>query len=222
MIQWYGLVFGARVQHENEFLAFMTFDDEHHRLVIFEDPETVDKPATAAGVHHVGYGVASFGDLVAIYERLKSEGITPFAQLNHRFTTSLYYHDPDGNEVELSANNFPTKEECSAFVRGEEMAEVSRPPFGYTFDPDELARLYHQGVPAETLARIGILDTDSCAAVDGDFTQVWPAEGDLAPAAYKQVQRTVIGQHRRAASASFHYAHAARWLGQRAAAELRR
>lgn len=40
----------------------------------------------------------------------------------------------------------------------QEMAEIGRPPFGYTFDPDELARLYHQGVPAETLARIGMFD----------------------------------------------------------------
>ncbi|HET6603425.1 MAG TPA: VOC family protein [Xanthomonadaceae bacterium] len=158
MIQWYSTVFHAKVQHENEFLAFMTFDEEHHRLVIFEDPETVEKPATAAGVDHVGYGLASFGDLVENYERIRAVGITPFAQLNHRFTTSLYYHDPDGNEVELSVDNFPTKEECTAFVRGQEMAEIGRPPFGYDFDPDELARLYHQGVPAETLARIGVPD----------------------------------------------------------------
>jgi catechol-2,3-dioxygenase len=158
MVQWYAKVFGARVQHENEFLAFMTFDEEHHRLVIFEDPETVDRPATAAGIDHVGYGLASFGDLVETYERLKADGITPFAQLNHRFTTSIYYHDPDGNEVEFSVDNFPTKEECSAFVRGEEMAEIGRPPFGYDFDPDELARLYRQGVPAETLTRIGMPD----------------------------------------------------------------
>jgi catechol-2,3-dioxygenase len=109
MIQWYGRIFGARVQHENEFLAFMTFDEEHHRLMIYEDPETVDRPTTAAGVDHVGYGVASFGDQVATYERLKAVGITPFAQLNHRFTTALYYHDPDGNELELSVDNFPTK-----------------------------------------------------------------------------------------------------------------
>jgi hypothetical protein len=29
MIQWYKTVFRAKVQHENEFLAFMTFDEEH-------------------------------------------------------------------------------------------------------------------------------------------------------------------------------------------------
>ncbi len=156
MVQWYKTVFGAKIQHENEFLAFITFDEEHHRLVIFEDAATVDKPENAAGVDHMGYGVASFGDLVAIYERLKSEGITPFMPLNHRFTTSLYYHDPDGNEVELSVDNFPTKEECDAFVRSPMMDEIGRPPFGYAFDPDELARLYHEGVPPSELARIGI------------------------------------------------------------------
>ena len=89
MIQWYRTVFLAKIQHENEFLAFMTFDEEDHRLVIFEDAATVDKPANAAGVDHVGYGFANFGDLVATYERLKAEGITPFLPLNHKFTTSL-------------------------------------------------------------------------------------------------------------------------------------
>lgn len=156
MIEWYAQVFQAKVQHQNEFLAFMTYDEEHHRLVIFEDPETVDRPPTASGIDHVGYGVASFADLVAIYERLKNQGIAPFAQLNHRFTTSLYYHDPDGNEVEFSVDNFSSKEECSAFVASEEMSEIGRPPFGYTFDPDELAALVHQGASMETLARIGL------------------------------------------------------------------
>ena len=156
MIQWYKTVFRAKIQHENEFLAFMTFDEEHHRLVIFEDAATVAKPENAAGIDHVGYGFASFGDLVATYERLKADGITPFMPLNHRFTTSLYYHDPDGNEVELSVDNFPTKTECDAFVRSERMEEIGRPPFGYVFDPDELVRLYHEGVSAEELARIGL------------------------------------------------------------------
>jgi hypothetical protein len=38
----------------------------------------------------------------------------------------------------------------------------------------------------------------------------------------KQLQRTVIPNRWRGASASFHYALAPRWTAQRAAAELRR
>jgi catechol-2,3-dioxygenase len=160
MMQWYQTVFGAKVQHENEFLAFMTFDDEHHRLVLWEDPDTTDKPGTAAGIDHVGYGLASFGDLVAAYERLKAEGIVPFMPLNHKFTTSLYYHDPDGNEVELSVDNFSTKDECNHFIQGDDMAEIGKPPFGCSFDADELAKLYHDGASDEQLARIGMPNTD--------------------------------------------------------------
>jgi catechol-2,3-dioxygenase len=156
MINWYQIVFGAQIQHENEFLAFMTFDDEHHRLVIFEAPDTVEKPPTAAGVDHMGYGMASFGDLVDTYERLKGEGIVPFMPLNHRFTTSLYYHDPDGNEVELSVDNFPTKQECSDFVRSSDMDEIGKPPFGYTFDPEELVTMYRRGASQSQMSRIGL------------------------------------------------------------------
>lgn len=160
MIHWYQTVFGAKIQHQNEFLAFMTFDIEHHRLVIWKDEGTVDKPEAAAGIDHVGYGVASFRDLVGAYERLKAVGITPFLPLNHRFTTSLYYHDPDGNEVELSVDNFSTKEECNSFIRSDDMAEIGQPPFGYTFDADELARLFHNGTPEDQLAQIGIPQSD--------------------------------------------------------------
>lgn len=156
MVDWYKSVFNARVQHENEFLSFMTFDEEHHRLVIFEDPETVERVPTAAGVDHVGYGLPSFGDLVTTYERLKALGITPYMPVNHKFTTSLYYRDPDGNEVELSVDNFPAKSDCDDFIRSERMNEIGRPPFGCEFDPEELARLYHQGASDKELALIGI------------------------------------------------------------------
>jgi catechol 2,3-dioxygenase-like lactoylglutathione lyase family enzyme len=88
MLRWYEQVMGAEIRHQNDFLAFMTFDEEHHRMVIFTVPDTVERPPTANGIDHIGYGVRDHGHLVEIYERLRDMGIKPSSQLNHRFTTS--------------------------------------------------------------------------------------------------------------------------------------
>ena len=32
MLDWYQRVFGARIQHRDPALAFLTYDDEHHRF----------------------------------------------------------------------------------------------------------------------------------------------------------------------------------------------
>ena len=48
------------------------------------------------------------------------------------------------------------------------------------------------------------------------------ADACLSAAYNKQLERTVLRRHVRAACASFHCAHAARWTRGRAAAELRR
>ena len=156
MTAWYQTFLEARVEHDMGFGVFMTFDDEHHRMVIFTVPDTVERPPTANGIDHIGYGVRDHAHLVEIYERLRDMGITPSSQLNHRFTTSLYYHDPDGNEVEFSVDNLPTKQACSDFVASEAMAEIGVPPFGYDFDPEELARLHHAGAAVPELAHIGL------------------------------------------------------------------
>src|SRR6185312_4354868 len=36
MIDWYGLVFGAHVVHEDDSIAFLTWDEESHRLALIK------------------------------------------------------------------------------------------------------------------------------------------------------------------------------------------
>lgn len=38
MIEWYGHVFGARVVHEDDQIAFLTWDHESHRLALVKLP----------------------------------------------------------------------------------------------------------------------------------------------------------------------------------------
>ena len=128
----------------------MTYDDEHHRLAIAAFPGIVDRAPNSAGLDHLAYTYSSLGDLVATYERLKAAGITPAAPINHGLTLSMYYRDPDGNKVELQIDNFDTMEQMKGFFRSN---DFSKNPIGVSFDPDELARDFHAGVPEAELKK---------------------------------------------------------------------
>ena len=150
MVQWYKTVLQADIVFENQMLAFMTYDDEHHRLAIAGFPGVVDRAPHSAGLDHLAYTYANLGDLIATYERLKAAGITPLVPINHGLTTSMYYRDPDGNKVELQIDNFDSIEELKGFFRSN---DFSKNPIGVSFDPDELARQYHAGVPEAELKK---------------------------------------------------------------------
>src|SRR3990170_7951111 len=126
-VEWYGRAFGAEGRFRNEFAAFMSFDDEHHRFVIWDDGETEGKPAAAAGIDHIGFMCKDPGELAEHYERIKALELMPTMSVNHHFTSSLYYRDPDGNEVELSCDNLPSKQEASDFMATDAMAEAMVP-----------------------------------------------------------------------------------------------
>ena len=156
-VDWYSRALGAQVRFQNEMAAFMSFDVEHHRFVLWDDGETGQRPENARGVDHIGFSCGGPSELADEYERLKGLGITPAMSVNHHFTSSLYYRDPDGNEVEITCDNLPTKAECSDFMATPAMAEAMQPPFfGSEFDPEELLRLRKEGASDQELARTGL------------------------------------------------------------------
>src|SRR3546814_5664151 len=87
---------------------------------------------------------------MATYERLRDTGIRPVFPINHGPTTSMYYADPDGNQIELQVDNYDKIEDATAFFYSEAFAEN---PVGVEFDPDELLRRLRAGEPEEDLKR---------------------------------------------------------------------
>ncbi len=150
MVSWYRTVLLAEIVYSTRTLAFMTYDDEHHRLAIAAFPNLIDRPPHSAGLDHLAYTYASLEDLLFTYERLKNAGIAPVVTLNHGPTTSLYYRDPDGNKVELQIDNFATIEELKGFFTSGAFAHN---PIGITIDPSELMLRLRAGVPAAELTR---------------------------------------------------------------------
>jgi len=133
-IAWWRTVLGAEVRHQNDFLCFLADDDEHHRLAILSVPTLAENDRRAAGLEHVAFTYDNLDDLLTTYERLKEAGITPIAPINHGMTLSMYYADPDGNQVELQIDTM-TAADAEDFMTGPVFAAN---PIGVPFDPDDL------------------------------------------------------------------------------------
>jgi len=156
MVHWYQTVFDAKVQYQNPVLAFLTYDEEHHRFA-FANLDVL-KPGTnerdrrgLIGVDHVAYTYASLKDLLENYEYLKAQGVEPYWCVHHGMTVSMYYADPDGNQMEFQVDCFGSNEEANAFMASPHFAAN---PIGVEFDPDDwLARLRAGTAPSEFLMR---------------------------------------------------------------------
>ncbi len=80
MLAWYQTVFDAKVQYRNPALAFLTYDDEHHRFA-FANLSVLDPQGTEVdrkgqiGVDHVAYTYDSLDQLLDSYVQLKALGI---------------------------------------------------------------------------------------------------------------------------------------------------
>lgn len=141
MIDFYLTFLGARITHRNSRIAFITFDHMDHRLAIVAIPGL--KPNdNNVGLAHTSFGFDSLSQLAQSYEEKKAHGILPVWCVNHGMSTSMYYADPDGNEVETQVDNFDTHEEGMAFIQGEEFAEN---PIGVDFDPERFVTRVRSG-----------------------------------------------------------------------------
>jgi catechol 2,3-dioxygenase-like lactoylglutathione lyase family enzyme len=153
MIAWYTQVFEAEVVHQDPALAFLTYDDEHHRFA-FANLELLkpdgDGGRGDVGVNHVAYTFASAGDLLVMYKRLKAAGIMPYWPIHHGIALSLYYADPDGNRMEFQVDH-GSAEDGVAYMKS--LAFGSN-PIGVEYDPDILLARYEAGASEADLMRI--------------------------------------------------------------------
>ncbi len=146
MIDWYINVFEARVAHRDDHLAFLTYDDEHHRFALINLGPMPDDPpeprmGKGFGVNHVAYTWQNMEELVGLYKRLKEHGIVPERPVCHGMTLSMYYADPDGNLMEFQID-LMGPDDADTFMKS---PAFDANPIGEPFDPDELVRRFEAG-----------------------------------------------------------------------------
>jgi catechol-2,3-dioxygenase len=150
MREFYKAFLGGQASYENDFISFITYDDEHHRIALIAVPGTGPKIRTSAGLEHIAFTYESLADLTLAYQQRKALGIEPVWCVNHGPTTSIYYQDPDGNQLETQVDNFDTVEEATAFMTGPFFGENA---IGTDFDPEELIRRLHAGEDEKLLKK---------------------------------------------------------------------
>ena len=151
MRDWYVCVLEAEVVFENERIAFLTYDDEHHRIALVASGQFAERPKnTSVGFYHAAFAYKDLNQLLENYDRLKAEGVIPFRTINHGMTISFYYADPDGNELEFQVDRFAKAAEAYEWMQGE---AFSANPIGVEFNPEELRKRIKSGEPVETIMR---------------------------------------------------------------------
>src|SRR5690606_28089952 len=91
MIDWYCEVLGAHVAYSSDKIAFLTYDDEHHRIALLAASEYAERSEQICVGHvHTAFAYDTLADLLDAYARLKASGIFPVRSINHGPTVSLY------------------------------------------------------------------------------------------------------------------------------------
>jgi catechol-2,3-dioxygenase len=154
MNAWYRAAVGCVPNFQFPGGSWTTNDAANHRVAFLQTPALSDDPEKLrhTGMHHMAFEFTTLDALLANYARLAEAGILPHACLDHGLTTSFYYQDPDGNSVELQADNFGNWNLSSEWMRTSE--EFVKNPIGVEIDPPKMIAARQSGMScAELLKR---------------------------------------------------------------------
>jgi catechol 2,3-dioxygenase len=164
MARWYATVLGMSVVFETSSslgkdspiavsAVWVTNDKANHRIGLIAISQLTNDPQRSAHtrLQHIAYEYVSLDDLLDTYLRLKEEGILPVLSADHGPTVSLYYADPDGNSVELVADNFVDWEKSGHFMRTS--PQFAAQPMGSYVDPEKLVAARAAGASSAEIHR---------------------------------------------------------------------
>src|SRR5262249_12781873 len=94
--------------------VFLSFNGrDHHEIALFEIGAKAETPQpNQTGMLHFAMRLRTEGELQAAYRELKEKGVAVSFTVNHGVSKSIYFRDPDNNELEVYTDN--TIEEIDA------------------------------------------------------------------------------------------------------------
>ncbi|KAA8649290.1 uncharacterized protein ATNIH1004_005191 [Aspergillus tanneri] len=109
-------------------MAFLTYDEEHHRIAITGLLGTTDKDPDSCGLEHIAFTYGSSDGLFLSYHQHKALGMN--------------LANPDGNKLESQSDNFDAAEGAPAFM-GPDLFASS--PIGTEIDPEDIIKRIESG-----------------------------------------------------------------------------
>jgi len=81
---------------------------DHHELALMEVGSGAPlSPPHSVGLSHIAFRLRDEAHLRAAYSDLKAQGVDILTAVNHGVTKSVYFRDPDGNQVEVYCDALP-------------------------------------------------------------------------------------------------------------------
>ena len=95
-----GLVVTDRGHLPGRELVFMSRDPREHHQVVLATGRTGDPDAKV--INQISFRVGSLEDLQRMHAQIEADaGASDFRSVNHGNAWTLYFHDPEGNRLEL-------------------------------------------------------------------------------------------------------------------------
>ena len=81
---------------------------DHHELALLQiGPQAETPRANEIGLLHVAFRLRNEEELRTAYKELKEKEVPISFTVDHGITKSVYFHDPDGHELEVYCDNPP-------------------------------------------------------------------------------------------------------------------
>jgi catechol 2,3-dioxygenase len=87
--------------------VFLSFNGrDHHEVALIEIGAQAEAPkANQTGMLHVAFRLRTEEELLAAYKELKEKEVPVNFTVNHGVSKSVYFRDPDNNELEVYTDN---------------------------------------------------------------------------------------------------------------------
>lgn len=101
--RFYSELLGLEVMFEIPGMAFLaSHRRDHHEIGLMEVGPAAEAPkGPQVGLAHVAFRLAEEADLIKAYRELKERQVPISFTVHHGITKSVYFLDPDGNQLEV-------------------------------------------------------------------------------------------------------------------------